>query len=113
MGWLRPLAPGSSPTMYRTGETPPSQGDGALFSWYVIRSNTIHFTSLVVNALYLVGLMVFPAGLRHVLRRVRPNYEWLATLDFGRALVFAANLLIFLPTRALALFDLLQIMNNL
>lgn len=81
--------------LYMVPGTPPSLGDEALFSEYVIRSNTIHITTKLVDVVYLVGLIVFAAGLRHLIRRVRPDYEWLAALVFGSALVATANLLIF------------------
>jgi hypothetical protein len=38
---------------------------------------------------------VFVAGLRHLIRRVRPDYEWLAALVFGSALVQTASVLMF------------------
>ncbi len=81
--------------LYVLPGTPPSLGDEALFSEYVIRSNTIHITTKLVDVVYLVGFIVFAAGLRHLIRRVRPDDEWLAALAFGSALVATANLLIF------------------
>ena len=81
--------------LYVVPGTPPSLGDEALFSEYVIRSNTIHITTKLVDVVYLVGFIVFAAGLRHLMRWVRPDYEWLAALVFGSALVLTANTLIF------------------
>ncbi len=81
--------------LYVVPGTPPSLGDEALFSEYVIRSNTIHLTTKLVDVVYLVGFMVFAAGLRYLIRRMRPDYEWLAALVFGSALVATANILIF------------------
>jgi hypothetical protein len=81
--------------LYMVPGTPPSLGDEALFSEYVIRSTTIHITTKLVDVVYYVGLIVFVAGLRHLIRRVRPDYEWLATLVFGSALVMTASILIF------------------
>lgn len=81
--------------LYVVPGTPPSLGDEVLFSEYVIRSNIIHITTKLVDVVYLVCLMVFAAGLRHLIRRVRPDYEWLAALVFGSALVATANTLIF------------------
>ena len=91
--------------LYVLPGTPPSLGDEARFSEYVIRSNTIHITTKLVDAFYLVGFIVFAAGLRHLIRRARPDYEWLATLVFGSALVFAANLLSFLALAGGAALD--------
>ena len=81
--------------LYMVPGTPPSLGDEALFSEYVIRSNTIHITTKLVDVVYYVCLIVFAAGLRHLIRRMRPDYEWLATLVFGSALVMTACILIF------------------
>jgi hypothetical protein len=58
--------------------TPPSLGNETLFAAYVTRSNTILITTKLVDIVYLVGLIVFAAGLRHLIRRMRPDYEWLA-----------------------------------
>jgi hypothetical protein len=75
--------------------TPPSLGDEALFAAYVTRSNIIAIATKLVDVVYLVGFMVFAAGLRHLIRRVRPDDEWLAALVFGSALVQAASVLVF------------------
>jgi len=73
--------------------TPPSLGNEALFAAYVTRSHTI--ATKLVDVVYLVGFIVFAAGLRHLIRRVRPDYGWLAALVFGSALVQAASVLVF------------------
>jgi hypothetical protein len=38
----------------------------------------------------MVGLLVFMAGLRHLVRRAREDYEWVAALFFGVGLVVIA-----------------------
>ena len=81
--------------LYLVLGTPPSIGNEALFSAYVTRNNTILVTTKLVDMGYLVGFIVFATGLRHLIRRVRPDYEWLAALVFGSALVATANTLIF------------------
>ncbi len=75
--------------------TPPSLGDETLFAEYVTRSHTILITTRLVDIVYLVGFIVFAAGMRHLIRRVRPDYEWLAALVFGSALVQTASVLMF------------------
>ena len=50
--------------LYVVMGTPPSLGDGALFSAYVTRNNTILITTKLVDMGYLVGFIVFVAGLR-------------------------------------------------
>ena len=52
---------------------PPSLGDETLFSAYVTRSSTILITTKLVDVVYLVGFIVFAAGLRHLIRQVRPD----------------------------------------
>jgi hypothetical protein len=81
--------------LYVVMGTPPSLGDAAKFSDYVTRSNTIGITTKLVDMVYIVGFIVFVAGLRHLIRRVRPDYEWLSALVFGSALVGTASVLIF------------------
>jgi hypothetical protein len=81
--------------LYLVMGTPPSLGDEALYSAYVTRNNTILITTKLVDMGYLVCFIVFAAGLRHLIRRVRPDYGWLAALVFGSALVQTASVLIF------------------
>jgi hypothetical protein len=81
--------------LYLVMGTPPSLGNETLFSAYVTRSNTILITTKLVDIVYLVGFIVFAAGLRHLIRRMRPDFEWLAALVFGSALLQAASVLMF------------------
>jgi len=81
--------------LYVVMGTPPSLGNEALFAAYVTRSNTIAITTKLVDVVYLVGYIVFAAGLRHLIRRVRPDDEWLAAMVFGSALVQTASVLVF------------------
>jgi hypothetical protein len=80
--------------LYLVMGTPPSLGDAAKFSAYMTRNNTILITTKLVDMAYLVCFIVF-AGLRHLIRRVRPDYGWLAALVFGSALVQTASVLMF------------------
>jgi hypothetical protein len=61
--------------LYLVTGTPPSLGNETLFFAYVTRSNTILITTKLVDIVYLVGFIVFAAGLRHLIRRVRPDHE--------------------------------------
>ena len=81
--------------LYLVMGTPPSLANEAQFAAYVTRSNTLAIATKLVDVVYLVGFIVFAAGLRHLIRRVRPDYEWLAALVFGSALVQAASVLMF------------------
>lgn len=82
----RPLLLVATP-LYLVMGTPPLLENEALFAAYVTRSNTIAIATKLADVVYLVGFIVFAAGLRHLIRRVHPDYEWLATLVFGSALV--------------------------
>ncbi len=81
--------------IYLVMGTPPSLGNEALFTAYVTRSNTIAIATKLVDVVYLVGFIVLAAGLRHLIRRVRTDFEWLAALVFGSALVQTASVLVF------------------
>ena len=81
--------------LYLVMGAPPSLGNETQFAAYVTRSNTIAIVTKLVDVVYLVGFIVFAAGLRHLIRRVRPDYEWLAALVFGGALVQVASVLMF------------------
>lgn len=81
--------------LYLVPGTPPSSGNEALFAAYVTRNNTILITTKLVDMVYLIGFIVFAAGLRRLIRRARPDDEWLAVLVFGSALVQTASVLMF------------------
>lgn len=54
--------------------TPPSITDAARFTDYVTRSNIIGITTKLTDTLYIAGFIVFLTGLRHLIRRARPDY---------------------------------------
>jgi Na+/phosphate symporter len=63
----------------------------AQFSEFVARTGTfVIMRTTLADALIMVGLLVFLAGFRHLIRQARPDYEWLGSLVFGVGLVVIA-----------------------
>jgi hypothetical protein len=78
------------PTYFVPGSVPRLE-DAEQFSAYVTRTNTfILIRATLADPLILVGLLVFVAGFRHLIRQARQDYEWIATLVFGAGLVMIA-----------------------
>jgi len=62
--------------------------DTAQFSAMVTRTNTfILIRATLADPLIMVGLLVFLAGFRHLIKQARPDYEWISTLIFGVGLI--------------------------
>lgn len=80
--------------IYLVRGTPPRLEDAAAFTEYVTRNNSNFLMGVLVDTLYIVGFLVFLAGLRHLIRQARPDYEWATTLVFGVGLVQAAVTLV-------------------
>jgi Na+/phosphate symporter len=61
------------------------------FSEFIARTNTLVLVrTTLADALIMVGLLVFLAGFRHLVKQARPDYEWIATLVFGVGLLVVA-----------------------
>jgi hypothetical protein len=71
--------------LYFLGVGPGAQlADTAQYSNSVTRTNTfILIRTSLADPLIMVGLLVFLAGLRHLIRQARQEYEWVASLVFG------------------------------
>jgi hypothetical protein len=66
------------------GGTAAPLADTARFNDYVTSINTsVLVRASLADPLIMVGLLVFLAGFRHLIRQARQEYEWLATLVFG------------------------------
>ena len=74
--------------------TPPPIRDGAAFAKYLADSRLVALTRVLIDVLMYISFMVFYAGFRHLLRQTRKEYEWLATLNFGAAVVWWAVILV-------------------
>lgn len=78
--------------LYFVGVGPAARlEDTAQYSDLITRTNTfILIRTAVADPLIMVGLLVFMAGFRHLIRQTREDYEWVATLFFGLGLVVIA-----------------------
>jgi Na+/phosphate symporter len=65
--------------------------DAAQFSDLVTRTNTfILIRTSLADPLIMVGFLVFLAGLRHLIRQARQEYEWVGALVFGVGVIMIA-----------------------
>jgi hypothetical protein len=85
--------------------TPPPIRDGAGFAKYLADSRPIALTRVLIDVLMYITFMVFYAGFRHLLRQTRKEYEWLATLNFGAAVVWWTVILVAGGLEASAVLD--------
>jgi len=78
--------------LYFIGAGPiPRLEDTTELSNFVTRTGTfILIRTALADPLIMIGLLVFLAGFRHLIRQARPDYEWIATLIFGAGLVVIA-----------------------
>jgi hypothetical protein len=78
--------------LYFVGVGPAAQlQDTAQYSDLVTRTHTfILIRTALTDPLIMVGLLVFLAGFRHLVRQARQDYEWIAALVFGVGLVVIA-----------------------
>ena len=78
--------------LYFLGVGPGAQlVDTAQYSNLVARTNIfILVRTSLADPLIMVGLLVFLAGLRHLVRQARQEYEWIASLVFGVGVVVIA-----------------------
>jgi hypothetical protein len=72
----------------------PRPEDAANFTQYMIRNNGLVLTISLVYTLSAACFVVFLAGLRHLIRRAKPDYEWVSALVFGAGLVYTVLLLV-------------------
>jgi hypothetical protein len=79
--------------LYMMG-SPPSVYDGAAFGQHLFAIKNIALTRILLDMGVYVTLLVFSAGFRHLIRQARPDYEWVGTLVFGAAIVWAAVTLV-------------------
>ena len=82
--------------LYFVGVGPAAQlQDTAQYSDLVTRTNTfILIRTALADPLIMVGLLVFLAGFRHIVRETRQDFEWIAALVFGVGMVVIALALV-------------------
>lgn len=73
---------------------PPSVYDGAGYARHLFAIRTTALVRVLMDQGIYVAMMVFAAGFRHLVRRARPESEWLGTLTFGAAAVWLAVTLV-------------------
>jgi len=72
---------------------------------YTARNGTNSMVCVFLDFLILGLLMVFAAGLRHLIRQADPHYEWLGTLFFGISIAFVALTLVADTLQAATVLD--------
>jgi hypothetical protein len=69
--------------LYMQGDPAVSLYDGTSIAHDLFRIRNVVFTRVLLGLLLYVTLMVFAAGLRELVRRSSPTYEWLGTLSLA------------------------------
>jgi hypothetical protein len=81
------------PLYVSRGPTPLLE-DTTKYANFMTKNSGNVLTCVVLDMLIFVGILVFLAGFRHLIRQARADYEWLATLVFGVGLVYTALTLV-------------------
>lgn len=80
--------------LYAAMGSAPSLSNGDAFAAYLARNQVPAITTKLIDAFYALSLIVFAAGLRHLIRRADDRAEWAASLTFGFALVTSSIILV-------------------
>ena len=70
--------------------SPPSVYDGRGFAQHLFAIKNVAFTRILMDQGIYVSMLVFAAGLHHLIRQARATSEWIGTLLFGAALGWVA-----------------------
>jgi uncharacterized membrane protein YeaQ/YmgE (transglycosylase-associated protein family) len=68
--------------------------DGSVFAGHLFAIKNVAFTRILMDQGIYVSMLVFAAGLRHLIRQARSESEWIGTLLFGAALGWVAVTLV-------------------
>ena len=79
--------------LYTAGQ-PPLVYDGQAYAGHLKAISSIALTRIVLDLGVYLSMMVFAAGMRHLIRSARQDYEWVGTLLFGSAVVWLAVTLV-------------------
>jgi hypothetical protein len=90
----------------------PLGSESAKLPEYVARNATNIMTCVFFDLIILSLILIFIAGLRHLIRRTDPRQEWLATLLFGVGIVYATLTLIADSLQAATAVDALSTPGN-
>ena len=80
--------------LYLIPGNPPLFQDTARYIAYWNSINSFVMLRVLLDILECASLLVFAAGLRHLIRQARSNYEWIGTLAFGSALALSTVTLV-------------------
>jgi hypothetical protein len=83
----------SSPLYVISGK-PPSLDDAAKFAEYIAEHSSIAITTKLVDTVYVIGLIVFVSGFRHLVRERVPTERWVADLFLAAGLIHASVVLV-------------------
>ncbi len=86
----------------------PSVYDGAAFGQYLFTIRNVVFTRILLDMGLYVAFMVFGAGFSHLIRRARPESDWIATLVFGALAVWVGVTLVANGLEGAAAIDTLR-----
>ena len=75
--------------LYVVVGTSPRAEDVAAVADYVAKHNGVLLTIALADTLGAACFLVFLAGVRHLIRQAKPDYEWASMLVFGAGLVYA------------------------
>jgi hypothetical protein len=70
------------------GWPPPFQDTTSYIAYWTSHSSIV-LTRVLLDLLFCTCLLVFAAGLRHLIRQARSEYEWIGTLAFGALLALS------------------------
>jgi hypothetical protein len=80
--------------LWLVGFPVPAINNAAAHAQYLSDHRIVALTRVLFDMVLYVTLMIFFAGFRHLIRRSRPDYEWLGTLVFGSAITWFAVTLV-------------------
>lgn len=66
----------------------PGLAESSKYPDYAARNATNIMSCVFLDLIILALIMIFMAGVRHLIRQANPQHEWLATLFFGVGLVY-------------------------
>jgi hypothetical protein len=87
----------------------PGMAEASKLPDYAARNAGNVMTCVLLDLIILGFLMVFAAGLRHLIRQADPRQEWLATLFFGVSLVYTTLTLVADALQAATVVDALSV----
>ena len=72
----------------------PHINEAVAYSQYMAKIKDVALTRVLLDMCIVVSFVIFIAGFRHLIRKARPEYEWVATLVYGAGLLWMAVTLV-------------------